>query len=72
MTTTVSVRLPDEIATQLKGVADITDRSKSYLIKKAIEQYLEDHADLQIAYDRMHDVTDKSKSSAEMRKLLAD
>ena len=32
---------------------------------------LEDQADLQIAYDRMHDIYDKSISSAEMRELLA-
>ena len=72
MTTTVSVRLPDEIALRLDDVAGLTDRSKSYLIKRAIEQYLEEYADLQIAYDRMHDVSEKSISSAEMRELLAD
>ena len=70
MTKTVSIRISDELATQLEGIADVTDRSKSYLIKKAIEQYLEDYADLQIAYDRMHDATDKSISFEEMRKLL--
>ncbi len=72
MTTTVSIRLPDEIASRLNGIAVSADRSKSYLIKKAIVQYIEEYADLQIAYDRMHDANDKTISSAEMRKLLAN
>jgi len=72
MATTVSVRLPEELVSQLDEVAGTTDRSKSYLIKKAIEQYLEDYVDLQIVYDRIHDPTDKTITSAELRKLIAN
>ena len=72
MSVLISLRLPENIISQLEAVASITDRSKSYLIKKAIEQYLEEYADYQIALDRLHDKGDKIVTSKDMRKLLDD
>jgi RHH-type rel operon transcriptional repressor/antitoxin RelB len=71
MSVSVSLRLPEEIVTQLDDIANSIDRSKSFLIKKAIEQYLEEYADYQIALDRLNDKDDEIISSKEMRKLLA-
>ena len=71
MTISVSLRLSEEIVDQLNDIANSIDRSKSFLIKKAIEQYLEEYADYQIALDRLNDKDDKIISSKEMRKLLA-
>ncbi|MCK5842138.1 MAG: DNA-binding protein [Candidatus Sabulitectum sp.] len=48
-------------------VAKETDRSKSYLIQKAIEAYLDDLADLQVSMDRLHDTTDAVVSLEDMR-----
>ena len=70
MTGMISLRLPEKIISQLEAVAAITDRSKSYIIKKAIEHYLEEYADYQIAMDRLHDKDDKIVTSKELRKLL--
>lgn len=67
---TVTVRLPQELAAALDEVAKITERSRSFLIKKAIETYLEDQADLQIALDRLHDTSDSEISLDDMRKSL--
>lgn len=71
MSVSISLRLPEEIVSQLDEVADNIDRSKSYLIKKAIEQYLEEYVDYQIALDRLNDKDDEIISSKEMRKRLA-
>ena len=71
MSISISLRLPDDIHEQLEDVAEDTDRSKSYLIKKAIEQYLEEYADYQLALDRLNDKDDEIISSKEMRKRLA-
>jgi len=68
--TTVSVRLPDPLAKKLAGVAKDAERSKSFIIQKAIESYLDDHADLQIALDRLRDSSDAVISSKDMRKSL--
>ena len=70
MSVAISIRLPDELAEQLKGVAKETDRPRSYIIQKALESYLEDIADLQIALDRLRDKSDSLVTSAEIRKSL--
>ena len=71
MSTMVSVRLSKETIIQLEEIGEITERSKSFHIKKAIEQYIKDYADYQIALDRLNDVNDEIISSKEMRKRLA-
>jgi RHH-type rel operon transcriptional repressor/antitoxin RelB len=70
MSVAVSIRIPDMLAKQLDGVAKETERPRSYIIQKALESYLEDYADLQIALDRLRDKTDPIVSSTEMRKSL--
>ena len=70
MSRAISIRIPDELAEQLEGVAKETDRPRSYIIQKALESYLEDIADLQIALDRLRDKSDPLVTSAEMKKSL--
>ena len=70
MTTPVSVRLPADLAKRLDGVARETERPRSYIVQKALESYLEDYADLQIALDRLHDKADKVVSGKDLRKSL--
>ena len=70
MSIPLSVRIPDKLSRELNIVAKITERSKSFLIQKALESYLEEQADLQIALDRLHDTTDRVISIEEMRKEI--
>ncbi len=70
MNTTITVRLPENLAVALDEIAKITERSRSYLIKKAIETYIEEQADLQIALDRMRDTSDTEISITDFRKKL--
>jgi RHH-type transcriptional regulator, rel operon repressor / antitoxin RelB len=70
VTTAISVRLPAELAERLDGIARETERSRSYILQKAVESYLEEYADLQIALDRLHDATDPVISGKELRKKL--
>ena len=70
MSTAISVRLPKNLASQLDSIAKETERSRSFIIQKALESYIEDFADLQIALDRLHDKGDAVISSKEMRKSL--
>mgnify|MGYP006294714291 FL=1 len=70
MSTPLSVRIPDKLSEELNAVAKITERSRSFLIQKALESYLEEQADLQIALDRLHDTTDRVISIEEMRKEI--
>jgi len=70
MTTTVSIRLPDEIAKELDTLATSLERSKTFIIRKAIESYLRDYADYLIALERLRDKDDAMVSSDEMRERL--
>lgn len=70
MSTSVSVRLPSELARKLDGISKETERPRSYIIQKALESYMEEYADLQIALDRLHDKTDPAISGKEIRKSL--
>ena len=70
MTTPISVRLPEAIAEQLDTIARETERPRSYIVQKALESYLEDYADLQVALDRLHDKADPVVSGKELRKSL--
>jgi len=54
----------------LDGVAEETERPRSFIIQKALESYIADIADLQVALDRLHDKTDSLISSKELRKSL--
>ena len=68
MSTAISIRIPDELAEQLNNVSKETERPRSFIIQKALESYIEDYADLQIALDRLHDKTDPIISSKELKK----
>lgn len=67
----LSVRLPEKVAKDLDQVASATDRPRSYLVLKALESYLSEYADYQIALDRLRDKDDPIISSRELRRRLA-
>ncbi len=70
MSTAMSIRLPDIIAKELSHIAEETERSRSFHVQKALESYIDDFADVQIALDRLRDQKDPVVASREMRKSL--
>ena len=70
MSKAISVRLPDNVAKALGRVARETERSRSFVVQKAVENYLDDVADLQVAIDRLRDKADPVVSGKDMRKSL--
>ena len=70
MSTAVSIRLPEKLAEALAQIAAETDRPRSFHIQKALESYIEDFADVQIALDRLRDPKDAIISGRELRKSL--
>lgn len=70
MSTAISIRISDELAQQLNNVSKETERPRSFIIQKALESYIEDYADLQVALDRLHDKTDPMITSRELKKSL--
>ncbi len=70
MGTAISVRLPKELLLQLDQIASETERPRSFIIQKALESYMADYADLQVALDRLLDKTDTIVTGKELRKSL--
>lgn len=70
MSTAISLRLPDKLARSLEALASSTDRPKSYLVRKALEAFLAEQADYQVALDRLRDKDDAAVSGRELKKRL--
>ncbi len=70
MNTAVSVRIPDALIQQLDNMVKTTEKTRGFHVQKALEAYLEEQADLQIVFDRLHDTSDQILSLEEMRKEI--
>jgi len=70
MSTALSVRIRDDLAAKLTEISKETERPKSFHVQKAIESYLTEQADLQIALDRLQDPSDSIIDLETMRKHL--
>jgi len=70
MSSSLSVRLPDRTAKALEELAKATDRSKTYFVEKALDSYLAEYADYQVALDRLRDKDDPIISAAQLRKRI--
>ncbi len=49
----ISVRLDKEMEKELEALSKLTKRPKSFFVKEALREYLEDIKDLLIAQERM-------------------
>jgi predicted DNA-binding protein len=63
----VSASLSSELVARLDDVARETERTRSWLIAKALESYLEELEDIRIAQERLHE---ERMSPSEIRKNL--
>ena len=70
MSVPISIRLPEATAKALDAIASATDRPKTYVVLRALEAYLEDYADYQIALDRLRDKDDPVVSASQLRARL--
>jgi len=70
MSRTISLRLPDNTFENLESLCLQLDRSKTYVALKAIEQYIKDYGDYNIALERLNNKEDKIISSSELRAKL--
>lgn len=70
MSKIITVRLPEEISDKLDDLSIEIRRKRSFIIKSALEQYLNEYADYQIALDRLKDKQDRIITSKDLRKEL--
>lgn len=71
---TITARIPDELNAALSKVAKVMERPKTFLICKAVEQYIreaeQDIEDAEIALAVMNDKTMKRYTSEEVKARL--
>ena len=70
MSIAISLRLPDQTVHSLDQLASNLERPRSFLIRKAIEEYIEEYTDYLIALERLKDKNDRIISSSELRNDL--
>ncbi|MDG7038664.1 MAG: ribbon-helix-helix protein, CopG family [Nitrososphaerota archaeon] len=63
---TISVRLPKSLEERLTSLARTLDRPKTYIISKALQEYLDEYTDYLIAMDRLSDKDDGLISGEEL------
>lgn len=54
----IIARVPNAVVEALDAVAEKSNRSRADIIRQALEHYLEDYDDLEIALARLQDRTD--------------
>lgn len=70
MAEATSIRLPEELAEKLNRLTRALDRPKSYVIKKALQEYIEEYEDYLIALERLRNKDDRIISEKELRERL--
>jgi RHH-type rel operon transcriptional repressor/antitoxin RelB len=70
MSEAVSVRLPEDVAKQLDDLAKSLDRPKTYIVTKALREYLAEYEDYMLAMHRLNDKNDQVVSEKELVKLV--
>jgi len=70
MSTPISIRLPDKTVNELDTLARKLERTKTFLIRKAIDTYLEEYADYLLSMDRLLDKDDHVVDGDTLRDAL--
>lgn len=50
---TITTRIPDSVYKKLRAISDEFDRTKGYLVRKAVESYIDDIEDEDVAVQRI-------------------
>jgi RHH-type transcriptional regulator, rel operon repressor / antitoxin RelB len=69
MNEAVSVRLPEDIAKRLDELARSLDRPKTYIVTKALKEYLEEYEDYLVALHRLRDKDERIVPENALAKL---
>ncbi len=67
---TYSIRLPHEIETRLEQLATLTGRSKSFYVKEAIIDHLDDIEDIYLAEKRLEDIRASRTQTVPLQEVM--
>ncbi|HEY4662505.1 MAG TPA: ribbon-helix-helix domain-containing protein [Candidatus Humimicrobiaceae bacterium] len=66
----ISFSLDEELIKKIDEISRVSERTKSWLVKNAIENYLEEIEDVEIAYRRSQDSEDSFISEQELKNSI--
>jgi len=66
----LSLNLPKHLESKLSNLAAETKWTKSFYLKEALREYLEEYEDAYLALERLNDKNAKYLTSGEMKKRL--
>lgn len=70
MPSNISMRIPEEVLSELDELASLLGRSRSSLINEAVSTYVTEYSDYLLALHRLLDKDDDIITSAVLRKSL--
>lgn len=68
----ISFSLDEELIKKINEISRVSERTKSWLVKNAIENYLEEIEDVEIAHQRSLDSEDSFISERELKNSLKE
>ena len=68
----ITTRVSDSVAKALNAIASRQGRSRADLVRRIIEEHLEDFDDLSMALQRLQDPLDPVEDWDEVRRVLLD
>lgn len=71
MSPSLTIRISEDTAKRLDALARSLERPRSYIVKKALETYVEEYSDYLIAMKRLKDKDDAIITSTDLRERLA-
>lgn len=63
----ISVSLDEEIIGKIDKISKVSERTKSWIVKKAVENYLDEIEDAEIAFNRLADAEATYFSEKELK-----
>lgn len=66
----LSLKLPEELEERLNNLAAKTHRPKSFYLREALKEYLDEHEEAWLALERLSDKNAKYYSSEEAKEAL--
>ena len=66
----ITAKVPDSLLKALDATAAELEISRSALVRQALQRYLDDYYDLNVAIERLRDPTDSTMSWHEVRNAL--
>ena len=70
--TQITTRVPDELLAALDSAAAQLQRSRAEVVRQALERYVEDFDDLDIALQRLRDPSDPVLDWEQVKRALLD